>query len=149
MRKITDIVLHCSATKEGQRVTVADIDRWHRERGFKKIGYHYVIYADGSIHAGRDIEEAGAHVGGHNATTIGICYVGGLDTAGKPKDTRTPEQKAAIFYLLQQLKEKYPTARICGHRDFSPDRNGNGTIEPAEFIKSCPCFDVIPEYKDL
>lgn len=149
MRKITDIVLHCSATKEGQRVTVADIDRWHRERGFKKIGYHYVIYADGSIHAGRDIEEVGAHVSGHNATTIGICYVGGLDAVGKPKDTRTPEQKAAIFYLLQQLKEKYPTARICGHRDFSPDRNGNGTIEPAEFIKTCPCFDAIPEYKGL
>ncbi len=149
MRKITDIVLHCSATKEGQRVTVTDIDRWHRERGFKKIGYHYVIYADGSIHAGRDIEEVGAHVGGHNATTIGICYVGGLNVAGKPKDTRTPEQKAAIFYLLQQLKEKYPAARICGHRDFSPDRNGSGTIEPAEFIKACPCFDAIPEYKDL
>lgn len=149
MRKITDIVLHCSATKEGQRVTVADIDRWHRDRGFRKIGYHYVIYPDGSIHAGRDIAEVGAHVSGHNATSIGICYVGGLDAAGQPKDTRTPEQKAAIVYLLESLREKFPAARICGHRDFSPDKNGNGTIEPSEYIKACPCFDAADEYKDL
>lgn len=149
MRKITDIVLHCSATKEGQRVTAADIDRWHRDRGFRKIGYHYVIYPDGSIHAGRDIAEAGAHVSGHNATSIGICYVGGLDAAGQPADTRTPEQKAAIVYLLESLREKFPAARICGHRDFSPDRNGNGTIEPSEYIKACPCFDAADEYKDL
>ncbi len=76
MRKITDIVLHCSATKEGQRVTVGDIDRWHREAGYKKIGYHYVVYADGSIHTGRPIWAVGAHVRGHNATSIGICYIG-------------------------------------------------------------------------
>lgn len=149
MRRITDIVLHCSATKAGQRVTVADIDRWHRQAGYAKIGYHYVIYADGSIHAGRDISEAGAHVRGHNATSIGICYVGGLDADGRPADTRTPEQKAAIFYLLQKLREEFPKARIRGHRDFSPDRNGNGVIEPSEYIKECPCFDAEAEYKDL
>lgn len=149
MRKITELVLHCSATREGQHVTVADIDRWHRDRGFKKIGYHYVIYLDGSIHAGRDLEEVGAHVTGHNATTIGICYIGGLDAAGNPRDTRTPEQKAAIVYLLESLREKFPTARICGHRDFSPDKNGNGKIEPNEYIKACPCFDATAEYKNL
>lgn len=149
MRKITELVLHCSATREGQHVTVADIDRWHRDRGFKKIGYHYVIYLDGSIHAGRDLEEVGAHVTGHNATTIGICYIGGLDAAGNPRDTRTPEQKAAIVYLLESLREKFPTARICGHRDFSPDKNGNGKIEPNEYIKACPCFDAAAEYKNL
>lgn len=149
MRKITELVLHCSATREGQHVTVADIDRWHRDRGFKKIGYHYVIYLDGSIHTGRDLEEVGAHVTGHNATTIGICYIGGLDAAGNPRDTRTPEQKAAIVYLLESLREKFPTARICGHRDFSPDKNGNGKIEPKEYIKACPCFDATAEYKNL
>ncbi len=149
MRKITDIVLHCSATREGERVTVADIDRWHRARGFNGIGYHYVIYADGSIHEGRPLSKAGAHVAGHNDTTIGICYVGGLDASKNPKDTRTPDQPAALFYLLQRLKEQFPKARICGHRDFSPDLNGNGTIEPCEYMKACPCFDAIPEYKDL
>lgn len=149
MRKINYIVLHCSATKEGQKVTVPEIDTWHKTRGFRKIGYHYVIYLDGTIHAGRDIAEVGAHVSGHNADSIGICYVGGLDAAGKPKDTRTPEQKAAMLYLLQQLREKFPAAKICGHRDFSPDKNGNGTIEPTEYIKACPCFDAIPEYKSL
>ena len=149
MRRITDIVLHCSATRKGQRVTVADIDRWHRERGFKKIGYHYVVYADGSIHDGRPIAEIGAHVAGHNATSIGICYIGGLDENGRAADTRTPEQKAAIFYLLQRLRERFPNARIRGHRDFSPDLNGNGIIEPCEYIKECPCFDAADEYKDM
>lgn len=115
----------------------------------QKIGYHYVVYPDGSIHVGRDISEVGAHVKGHNATSIGICYVGGLDAAGKPKDTRTPEQRAAIFYLLQKLREEFPQARIRGHRDFSPDRNGNGIIEPFEYIKECPCFNAEEEYKDL
>lgn len=149
MRKITDIVLHCSATRQGQRVTVADIDRWHRNAGYKQIGYHYVIYADGSIHDGRPIEQIGAHVAGHNANSIGICYIGGLDQNGKAADTRTPEQKAAIFFLLQQLREMFPHARIRGHRDFSPDRNGNGVIEAAEYIKECPCFNAEAEYKDL
>ena len=137
------------ATKEGQRVTVEDIDRWHRQAGYKKIGYHYVVYPDGSIHVGRDISEVGAHVKGHNATSIGICYIGGLDAAGKPKDTRTSEQRAAIFYLLQKLREEFPQARIRGHRDFSPDRNGNGIVEPFEYIKECPCFNAEDEYKDL
>ncbi len=149
MRKIKYIVLHCSATKEGQKVTVADIDRWHKARGFRKIGYHYVVYLDGSIHAGRDIADIGAHVAGNNSNSIGICYVGGLDAAGKPADTRTPEQKAALFYLLQQLKEQFPQAKICGHRDFSPDLNGNGVIEPHEYMKACPCFDAAAEYKNV
>lgn len=149
MRKIKYIVLHCSATKEGQKATVADIDRWHKARGFRKIGYHYVIYLDGSIHKGRDISETGAHVTGNNSNSIGICYVGGLNASGKPKDTRTPDQKAALFYLLQQLREQFPNAMICGHRDFSPDLNGNGIVEPGEWMKVCPCFNAIPEYKNV
>lgn len=149
MREIKYIVLHCSATKEGKNIGAQDIDRWHRQRGFRKIGYHFVILLDGSICRGRDITEIGAHVAGSNAQSIGICYVGGLDAAGKPKDTRTEQQKAAMFYLLQRLREQFPQAQILGHRDFSPDRNGDGIIEPQEWIKACPCFDAIDEYKNL
>lgn len=90
MRKIKEIIIHCSATKEGRDYTIADIDRWHRDRGFFCIGYHFVIYRDGSIHVGRSVEEVGAHCRGHNLVSIGICYIGGLSKNGKPKDTRTP-----------------------------------------------------------
>ncbi len=94
MRKIKEIIIHCSATPEGKDFTVQDIDKWHRQRGFKGIGYHYVIYRDGSTHQGRDLECAGAHCMGHNANSIGICYIGGVAKDGKtPKDTRTEEQK--------------------------------------------------------
>ena len=101
MRKITEIIIHCSATKEGMDFTVEDIDRWHRKRGFNGIGYHFVIYRDGSIHAGRSKNLIGAHCKGHNAHSIGICYVGGLSTDGKPKDTRTAAQKASLRALVE------------------------------------------------
>ena len=131
MRKITEIIIHCSATIEGKDYTVADIDRWHRARGFRKIGYHYVIYRDGSIHAGRPISETGAHCAGHNAHSIGICYIGGLAKDGRtPKDTRTPKQREAMRSLIKQLKQKFPEASIHGHRAFAP--------------KACPCF-LVPE----
>lgn len=149
MRKINYLVLHCSATPEGRSVGVAEIDRWHRARGFRKIGYHYLVGLDGTIRKGRDIAEPGAHVAGHNADSIGICYVGGLDAADRPKDTRTREQKAALFFLLQQMREQYPAALILGHRDFSPDVDGDGIAEPSEWIKACPCFDAREEYKNL
>ncbi|KAA6336270.1 hypothetical protein EZS27_015557 [termite gut metagenome] len=149
MRDIRTIVLHCSATKAGQRVTVADIDSWHKERGFKKIGYHYVVYENGEILTGRDISEIGAHVEGHNRESIGICYIGGLDAVtGKPADTRTESQKSSLLSLLGMLKKLFPQAVICGHRDFSKDTNGNGVIDPYERMKECPCFDAKIEYKD-
>ena len=128
MRKITEIIIHCSATIEGKDYTLADIDRWHRARGFRNIGYHYVIYRDGSIHAGRPISEIGAHCAGHNAHSIGICYIGGLSKEGKPKDTRTPEQRKAMRSLIKHLKQKFPEANIHGHREYAN--------------KACPCFDV-------
>lgn len=149
MRKINYIVLHCSASKAGKKLTVDDIDKMHRARGWRKIGYHYVIYPDGSIHQGRPLAEAGAHVAGQNADSVGICYIGGLDQNGKPADTRTEEQRAAMFFLLQRLKEQFPQAEILGHRDFSPDLDGNGVIEPWEFIKACPCFDARTEYQNV
>lgn len=146
MRKIDKLVIHCSATKEGKSFTVADIDSWHKKRGFKKIGYHYVIYLDGSIHEGRKEDEIGAHVEGYNSNSIGICYIGGVGYDGKAKDTRTDAQKSALKQLISQLKIKYPTAIVMGHRDLSPDKNRNGIIEPFEWLKECPCFDVKKEF---
>lgn len=150
MRKINEIIVHCSATAEGKDYTVADIDRWHRARGFKKIGYHYVVYRDGSVHVGRSENEVGSHCQGHNANSIGVCYIGGLAADGKAaKDTRTPAQKQALKKLLIQLKKKYPGAKILGHRDTSPDKNHDGKIEKWEWVKECPSFDAKTEYAGL
>lgn len=135
MRKITKIICHCSATKEGQDFHVSDIDRWHKERGFKSCGYHYVITLDGQIERGRKDSEIGAHCKGQNANSIGVCYVGGLDKKGNPKDTRTPAQRSALFDLLFLLKQQYPDAVIYGHRDFAN--------------KACPCFDAREEYRPI
>lgn len=146
MRKINKIVIHCSATREGQSFTVADIDGWHRARGFAKIGYHFIIDLNGNVFKGRDISEIGAHVQGHNSDSIGICYIGGLDRNGNPKDTRTPEQIKAMHALVFGLKAFLPDAKILGHRDLSPDKNGNGIIESWEWLKACPCFDTQKEF---
>ena len=150
MRKINLIVVHCSATPEGRDVTAADINKMHIARGFKKIGYHYVVRLDGTVETGRKENEIGAHAKGYNANSIGVCYVGGLSSDGKtPKDTRTPAQKSALKKLLHTLKQRYPDARIVGHRDLSPDTNHNGKVDKWEWIKACPCFDAIPEYANI
>ena len=135
MRQITEIIIHCSATLIGKNYTVEDIDKWHKAKGWKGIGYHYVIYLDGSVHKGRPEEEIGAHCKGHNSNSIGICYIGGLDEFGEPEDTRTDKQKEALIVLLKALKAKYPDATIHGHREFA--------------AKACPCFDAKEEYKGL
>jgi len=128
--------VHCSATPEGKDFTVDDITRWHKARGFKTIGYHYVIYRDGSIHKGRPVSEEGAHCVGHNKNSIGVCYIGGLAADGKtPKDTRTDAQKTSLHNLLAQLKKSYPGVAIRGHRDFA--------------AKACPSFDATKEYCNL
>lgn len=129
MRSINKIIIHCSATKEGRDFGASDIDVWHKAKGWKCIGYHYVIKLDGSIQEGRQEQEVGAHASGHNHDSIGICYIGGLDKHGKPKDTRTHEQKKALKHLIWDLKLKYPGVGIYGHRDF-------------ERHKDCPCFEV-------
>lgn len=136
MRTITEIIVHCSATPEGRPHTVGDIRSWHLQRGFKDIGYHYVIYLDGSIHAGRDESVIGAHCTGHNRNSIGVCYIGGMTKDMKAaKDTRTEAQKKALLQLLRQLKKKYPRAKIYGHRDFA--------------AKACPSFNAKNEYANL
>lgn len=142
-------MVHCTATQEGRNFTANDIDRWHKQRGWKGIGYHYVVDLNGNIEKGRPDWKIGAHVKGHNRHSIGVVYVGGLDRNLAPKDTRTFKQRIALEKLLKELKQKYPEAKILGHRDFSKDQNGNGIIEPFEFMKSCPCFDVKQEYKHL
>lgn len=143
MRTIDSIIIHCSATCKGVDFKAADIDQWHRRRGMKEIGYHYVIRLDGSIEEGRAIEKTGAHCYGWNRQSIGICYIGGLNTNGQPADTRTRAQKRAMRIFIDRLKQQYPGIRyVIGHRDTSPDLNGNGRIEANEYTKICPCFDV-------
>ena len=136
MRKINEIIVHCAATPEGKNFKAADIDRWHRERKMKCIGYHYVVDLDGTVEPGRPESEIGAHCLGHNQYSIGVCYVGGLAADGKtPEDTRTAAQKEALLALLKKLRAKYPKASIHGHRDFA--------------AKACPSFDATTEYKNI
>lgn len=153
MKKIDSIIVHCSATREGLDIKASDLDKWHKERGFKMIGYNYVIDIDGTIEEGRPLTMDGAHCNTkgfsdspYNKHSIGICYIGGLDKDGNAKDTRTIEQKKAMVKLIYSLVMKYPIVEILGHRDTSPDLNGDGKITPNEHIKSCPCFDVKGEF---
>ena len=132
MRKINKIIIHCSATIEGQSITADTIDQWHKKRGWRGIGYHYVIGLDGLIEYGRMVDEIGAHVKSMNADSIGICYIGGLDADKEPKDTRTLEQKESLLDLLKTLKRLHPEATIHGHNEFAN--------------KACPCFNVKKEY---
>lgn len=145
MRKIDRIVIHCSAArpKTAEVQTAKDIDRMHRlERGWKKIGYHYFIRHNGAVEKGRDEDEIGAGVFGFNANSIHICYAGGLDESGKAADTRTKLQKASMVRVVLGLKNKYRGAKVMGHRDLSPDKDGDGKIEKNEWLKECPSFDV-------
>lgn len=129
MRKIDKIIIHCAATPEGVNFSVSQIDAWHRQRGFQCIGYHFVIYRNGSIHHGRPIDMPGAHCTGHNAHSIGICYIGGCAADGKtPKDTRTQAQRAALVKLVRELRSQFPHASVHGHNEFA--------------AKACPSFNV-------
>lgn len=145
MRKINLIVIHCSATRADRCFTEHDVTAAHRCRGFKECGYHFYIRKNGDIKTMRPIERIGAHVRGFNAASIGICYEGGLDEHGRPADTRTEWQRHSLRVLARVLMIDYPGCRLCGHRDLSPDLNRNGEIEPEEWIKACPCFDVVKE----
>lgn len=117
-----------------------------RRRGFNGIGYHFYIRKNGDIKTTRPIERIGAHAKGFNRTSIGICYEGGLDCHGRPADTRTEWQVHSMHVLVLTLLRDYPGCRVCGHRDLSPDLNGNGEIEPEEWVKACPCFDAEEEW---
>ena len=150
MRRIDEIIIHCSDSPEGRNDKAEDIRKWHKQRGFSDIGYHFVIDLDGTIEPGRPIEQTGAHCTGHNRNSIGICYIGGaywrdgVNAKGKPikgkdgkavlmpKDTRTTLQRMAMKELVARLREQFPDATVHGHREFAN--------------KACPCFDVETEF---
>ena len=135
-RNITKIIVHCSATPEGKDYSVATIRQWHLKEGYSDIGYHWVIYRDGSINKGRDESVVGAHCTGQNTCSIGVCYIGGMDAANKKaQDTRTDAQKASLLKLLKDLKRKYPKAKVFSHKDFAQ--------------KACPSFDATKEYSNI
>lgn len=148
-KDIRYIVIHCSATRSNRPYTVEQLTRDHKARGFSSAGYHYYIRRDGTLHSLRPETQAGAHVKGYNNCSIGICYEGGLDPLGKPLDTRTDAQRRMILDLLHTLKQRYPNAVILGHRDLSPDVDGDGVVEPHEWLKLCPCFEVKSEYRNI
>ncbi len=146
-RKIDTIIVHCAATSTNSDVTTEEIAHWHiHDRHFRDIGYHYIVDPKGIIHLGRPLNEMGAHCKGHNATSIGICYIGGLDSQGKPTDTRTPLQQLAIKHLIALLVNEFKIYDVLGHRDLSPDINGDGQITSVDWIKMCPCYDAHMEW---
>lgn len=128
MRKINEIIVHCTATFAEQKVTIEILRKWHKQRGFKDVGYHYLIDIEGNILTGRPVEQVGAHCKDHNAHSIGVAYTGGLGDDAKPANTLSEKQKVALVQLLRELKERYPEASIHGHSEFAN--------------KACPCFDV-------
>lgn len=134
MRTIKEIIVHCSATAEGKDFDAADIERWHKANGWSGCGYHYVIKLDGTIEFGRSISKQGAHCSGHNANSIGICYIGGCAADGKtPKDTRTEKQKEALEWLLVVLRATFPMAKVIGHNEVAK--------------KACPSFRLCDDYR--
>lgn len=148
MRPIKRLVIHCSASVNGRAFTIGDIDRWHRDRGFKRqeaarlafkpelraIGYHFVIEVDGTLRSGRLPDEVGAHAAGHNADSIGVCIVG--------TDAYTDAQWKTLVRVVGEMGARFGQLQILGHRDLSPDTDGDGIVEPHEWLKTCPGFDV-------
>ena len=134
-RKINKIIIHCSATPPNMDVDADRVNEWHLENGWSGIGYHFFIKRDGQIEIGRPLEKSGAHTKGHNKSSIGVCYAGGVGKDMCPEDNRTSEQKSSFLILLLLLKNIFPESVIHGHRDFSD--------------KSCPSFDATNEYKEL
>lgn len=147
MRTIKYIAVHCTAGS--QHTTIKELQQEFKRKGWKNPGYHYVVAADGTITQLLDEDKVSNGVKGYNSVLINVAYIGGIDAEGKPIDNRTDAQKASLAGLLGVLHKKYPIATIQGHRDFSPDRNHNGRIEPSEFIKACPCFDAKAEYQSI
>jgi N-acetylmuramoyl-L-alanine amidase len=136
MRKITHIVVHCTATR--QEAEVASILRYWREtKGWKSPGYHYIIDADGVETQLLTIAQPSNGVKGHNSSIINVCYLGGVDLFGRPVDNRTPKQKAQLLSRIKALKVMFPEAKIQGHRDFPG------------VSKACPSFDAKTEYLSI
>lgn len=149
IKDVKYIVIHCSATRSDKAYSPELLEADHRARGFRSAGYHFYVRQDGTVVPMRPLGQIGAHTRGFNRCSIGVCYEGGISPEGKPSDTRTRQQKRALRALLIDLKSLYPWAQIVGHRDLSPDRDGNGRIERWEWLKACPSFDAQVEYQDI
>ena len=132
------LIVHCTATRCTRDYTVEQLLRDHRQRGFRTVGYHFYVRRDGTVTQHRRLLEVGAHCRPYNRCSVGVCYEGGLDAAGRPADTRTPEQRASLLALLRRLRRLFPKALICGHRDM-----------PDAVPKACPCFDARAEYAGI
>ena len=145
MRKIERIFVHCTASN--QNATVNDIKAEFKRKGWKNPGYHYLVDKEGIITQLLDDSKVSNVVKGYNSTSINVAYIGGIDSSGKGVDNRTEQQKKSLRSLLKVLHSRYPDAQIMGHRDISPDTNGNGIVDPWERIKECPCFNAMDEYK--
>lgn len=152
--RTTLIVVHCSATRPSQDIGAEEIREWHLAKGYRDIGYHFVIRRNGAIEIGRPIDGFGAHVTGFNATSVAICLVGGLLADGKPADVLNPlafdtftvPQMTAAHTAIAFLRRVYPHAKVVGHRDLSPDMDKDGAVEKSEWLKTCPGFDVGREF---
>lgn len=147
MRNIKYIAVHCTASS--QHTTIKELLLEFKRKGWSKPGYHHIVDVNGKVFNTLPEEEVSNGVKGFNSNLINVAYIGGIDAKGKPVDNRTEEQKKSLLLLLKALKKKYPNAIIQGHRDFSPDTNKNGIVDPWERIKACPCFDAKVEYKNL
>ncbi|MCH5243403.1 MAG: N-acetylmuramoyl-L-alanine amidase [Lentimicrobiaceae bacterium] len=148
MRNIRYIAVHCTATSQ-KGTSIDQLKAYWNSLGWKKPGYHYVVMPSGKVEQLLDENQVSNGVKDFNAYLINVAYMGGIDSNGKAMDNRTEAQKAALYFLLEQLKFRYPKAIIQGHRDFSPDRNGDGKISSNEFIKQCPCFNAKEEYRNI
>ena len=141
---VKKIVIHCSATAPSQDIGAREINEWHTSppNNWSMIGYHFVIRRDGTLEYGRPLTKQGAHTRGHNRQSWGICLVGGVDANGDPDDNYTVEQYRTLRTVVMMLKALRPTAEVLGHRDLSPDLDGDGVIEEHEWLKYCPCVDI-------
>ena len=147
-RRTQYIVIHCSATAPNSDIGVDEIRDWHvNQRGWSDIGYHCVIRRDATIEFGRHFDEVGAHVKGQNMRSVGVCMVGGIDTFGKAKDNFTRDQYESLDAVVAMLRRAYPNAKVVGHRDLSPDKNGDGVVTSDEWVKECPSFEVSEHYE--
>ncbi len=141
MRTIKLRVYHCSADEGGTDHSLMYYEKLHLKRGFRMIGYHFLVHPDGRVDEGRPLKMIGAHVKGYNSESVGICYIGGL-RYGKPADTRTPQQIIALRAIDRVLESQFPESKRVGHRDLSVDLNGDGVISKREWMKACPSFSV-------